>query len=94
MKKFRFLLLALGVAAITFAFTPSSPSKNGPTATVYAFNPITGVFLGSGADSAALKTALCPGANQVMCAEVWSSKTPDNQPAGTHLANIKKPQQP
>lgn len=90
MRKLRFVLLALGVAAITFAFTPSSASKKSPTATVYAFTP-SGVFLGNAPDTTTIKNTLCPGACIVVCAQVWSSKTVDNQPAGTHIATIKKP---
>lgn len=92
MKKFRFALLALGVAAITFAFTPSSSSKNGPTAILYAFSPV-GTYLGSAPDTMTLKNQLCPGANQIICARVWTDKTPDNQPSGTLIGEIKKPNQ-
>jgi hypothetical protein len=93
MKKFRFALLALGVAAITFAFTPSPVSKNGPTATVYAFDG-SGIFIQSAPDTMTLKRNLCPGANQILCAEVWTDKTPSGEPTGTHLGTIRKPQQP
>lgn len=90
MKKIRFVLLALGVTVITFAFAPSQASKKGPTATVYAFTS-SGVFLGSAPDTATVKSILCPGANRVECAYVWSSKTVDNEPAGIVIAIIKKP---
>lgn len=89
MKKFRFVLLALGVAAGTFAFTPSS-SKQDTAITLYAFSP-SGTLLGSAPDTATIKDTHCPGANMQVCAQVWTSKTADNQPAGTHYATIKKP---
>lgn len=90
MKKFRFALLALIVAAITFAFTPKPLSLKAPAATVYAFAP-NGTFLGSAPNIAAVKSALCPGANDVVCAEVWSSKTVENEPAGIFLGTVKRP---
>ncbi|MBW7941212.1 MAG: hypothetical protein H3C64_02190 [Candidatus Kuenenia stuttgartiensis] len=90
MKKFRFVLLALAVAAVSFAFTPSLVSPKGPTAMVYAFTP-EGVYLGSASDVTALKNTLCPGADRVKCAQVWTSKTIDDLPAGTQLPDIKKP---
>lgn len=86
MKKFRFVLLALGVAAITFAFTPS-PERNTLT-TVYAFTLNEGELLGSG-EYSVLDDEICPG-NSIDCAQVWTSKTVDDQPAGTRLANMKK----
>ncbi|MBX2924118.1 MAG: hypothetical protein KF746_18100 [Chitinophagaceae bacterium] len=90
MKKFRFALLALGVAAVTFAFTPTSSSKKAPTATVYAFSN-TGMYLGSATDTTSLKNTLCPGANEIFCAQVWTQKTAQDKPAGTRLPDIKKP---
>ncbi|HTN05691.1 hypothetical protein [Agriterribacter sp.] len=89
MKKFRFALLALAVSTITFAFTPSSP--NASLATVYGFTP-SGVFLGSAASVSILKSSHCPGADEIVCAQVWTSMTEDGQPAGTRLPDIKKPQ--
>lgn len=90
MKKSRFALLALGVLAATLAFTPSSTSKKESAITFYAFNS-AGVYMGSSVDSVELKNLLCPGANRVLCAQLWSAKTPDNQPDGFFIANIKKP---
>ncbi|MCO5239436.1 MAG: hypothetical protein M9904_05225 [Chitinophagaceae bacterium] len=90
MKKIGFALLALVVAAITFAFTTSPSSQEAPTATVYAFDA-SGNFIDSASDTMTLKSKLCPGINRVFCAEVWSAKTPDNQPAGTHITDLKKP---
>jgi hypothetical protein len=90
MKRFRLVLLALGVAVITFAFTPFSTSEKGPTATVYAFS-LSGTFLGSAPDIATVKNSLCPGSDVIACAQVWSSKTIDNHPDGIFLATIKKP---
>jgi hypothetical protein len=89
MKKSRFVLLALAVSIFTFAFTPK-PQK-APLATVYAFT-LSGTFLGSAPDTTTVKNTLCPGANDIACAEVWSSKTIDNKPAGILITTIKKPQ--
>ncbi|MBX2924117.1 MAG: hypothetical protein KF746_18095 [Chitinophagaceae bacterium] len=89
MKKFRFALLALGVAAITFAFTPAqSPSKT-PAAMMYVFNA-SGVLIGTAPSTEILKTVLCPGSDQIFCAQIWTSKTIDNHPAGIRVADIKK----
>ncbi|HTN05690.1 hypothetical protein [Agriterribacter sp.] len=88
MKKFRFALLALAVLIFTFAFTPK-PEK-APLVTVYAFTA-TGVFVGSASSVSILKAAFCPGANEIFCLQVWTSKTEDDQPAGTRLPDIKKP---
>ncbi len=88
MKRFRFALLALAVSAVTFAFTPA-PEK-APSATYYAFTA-TGVFIGSAASISALKTAHCPGANKIFCAQVWTGKSAQNQPAGTRMPDLKKP---
>lgn len=90
MKKIGFALLALVVAAITFAFTTSPSSQEAPTATVYAFDA-SGVYIGSGADITAIKNSHCPGDDMIFCAEVWSGKTPQNLPAGRRLGEVKKP---
>lgn len=89
MKKFRFTLLAFAIAAVTFAFTPSP--QNSSLATVYAFTP-AGVFLSSASSVSILKAAHCPGADEVICAQVWTSMNEDEQPAGTRLPDIQKPQ--
>lgn len=91
MKKFRFALLALVVSAATFSFTPSSPKA--PLSTVYAFTS-SGTLMDSASSRAALKIKLCPGEDLVFCAEVWTSKTAQNQPAGEQLEDIKKPNTP
>ena len=91
MKKFRFALLALGVAVISFAFSPST--KVSSFATVYAFDS-DGNFMGSAISESALKNQLCPGADQILCAEVWTSKAANGEPAGTRLEDIQKPNTP
>jgi hypothetical protein len=88
MKKFRFVLLALGVAAITFAFTPST--EKAPTSTVYAFSA-TGTLMGSAASESILKEDLCHGPNQQFCTQVWTAKDSLDRPAGTRLTDIQKP---
>lgn len=85
MKKFRFALLALVVAVFSFAFT--TPQSTSTLSTVYAFDA-NGNFLGSG-EYATLDAQLCPG-SQVFCAQVWTSITPEEQPAGTRLEDMKK----
>lgn len=91
MKKYRFALLALTVSAITFAFTPSDLSKKTSMSTVYAFSS-SGILMDSAGTRAELKSRLCPGADQIFCAEVWTSKTVNNEPAGTQLQDLQKPQ--
>jgi hypothetical protein len=91
MKKFRFLLLALGVAAVTFAFT-NAPKKS-PLATYYAFDS-AGVLLGSAATISSLKASLCPGADVKFCAQIWTGISAQNHPAGTQMADLKKPNTP
>ncbi|HRO46341.1 hypothetical protein [Agriterribacter sp.] len=88
MKKFRFVLLALAVSAITFAFT-ASPEK-ASFADVHAFTS-TGIYIDSAPDVMTLKNDNCPGSDQVFCAQVWTQKTAQNKPAGTRLPDILKP---
>lgn len=88
MKKLRFAFLALTVSIFTYAFTPS-PEK-ASFATYYAFDAL-GNLIGSASSIAALKAAHCPGANQIFCAQVWTSKDAQNRPAGTRLDDIMKP---
>ena len=90
MKKFRFALLALGVAAMAFAFTPSPSTKKAPTASVYAFDS-SGLLIDSAGSRDELKSRLCPGPDETFCAEVWTSKTINGEPAGTQLQDLKKP---
>jgi len=88
MRKVRFALLALAVSALTFAFT-AAPEK-ASFATYYAFD-VSGNLIGSASSISALKAAHCPGANQVFCAQVWTSKDAQNHPAGTRLEDLMKP---
>lgn len=93
MKKFRFAMLALAVLAFTFAFTSSPYSKKASTAQVYAFTA-SGTLIDSANTRATLKINLCPGEDLIFCAEVWTSKTAQNEPAGEQLEDIKKPNTP
>lgn len=91
MKKIGFALLALVVAAITFAFTKAPEKReNASAVTYYAFDA-TGTLLGSAGSTNALKSLLCPGANTNFCAQVWDSIDVNQQPAGLRQADIKKP---
>ncbi len=91
MKKFRFALLALVVSAATFAFTPAPEVSLFDT--VYAFD-LNDDLIDSASSREELKNQLCPGDDEVFCAQVWTSKTIDNKPAGTQLANLEKPANP
>lgn len=93
MKKFRFAFLALVVSAIAFAFTPFPSYKTSPTTIVYGFGP-SGMLLDSASSRELLKEQICPGANETFCAQVWTSKTEDNEPAGTRLEDLEKPLNP
>lgn len=88
MKKFRFVLLALAVAAVSFAFTPSPQEVT--LSSVYAFTA-SGVYLGSASSTTALKNTLCTGDDETFCAQIWTLKTSTNEPAGTRLEDMKKP---
>lgn len=85
MKRFRFLFLALIVAMVSFAF--ATPQSKSTFSTVYAFDA-NGNFLGSG-EYGTLDAQLCPG-NQIFCAQVWTSITPEEEPAGTRLSDMLK----
>lgn len=88
MKNFRFLLLALAVSAITFAFT-AAPEKSTSTTTYYAFTS-AGVLLGSASTEAALKAEHCPGPDTKFCAEVWTGIN-NGAPAGVQRPDLFKP---
>lgn len=91
MKKFRFALLALGASVLTFAFTPSHNVAQ--FSTVYGFD-LQGNLMDSASSEAELKAQLCPGVDEIVCAQVWTSLTVDEKPAGTRLPDIKKPDTP
>ena len=81
-KKISFCIAATGSGGNNIAFTPRRKEH---LTTVYAFtlnegSLVAGIF---GFDD-----EICP--NSIDCAQVWTSKTVDDQPAGTRLANMKR----
>ena len=52
------------------------------------------MLLDSASSRELLKEQICPGANETFCAQVWTSKTEDNEPAGTRLEELEKPLNP
>lgn len=88
MKRSLFGLLALAVSALTFAFTPA-PEK-APSSMLYAFTA-SGAYLGSAPTFPMLKASICPGANIIFCAQVWTGINHLYQPHGSRMDDLMMP---